>query len=191
MGCSILLTSLREPSLSRKLARAIFSSISLGPLSLLCRIPREALQAFRQAPHEVPRVWFVDYRQSARYHEAPPRATSLSRLVVLYVDVESDLGETLGGVWGTRGHMGVVSENAKGSRNLESWRRSRNPRRPTNAAVPSINSSCMRLANFLQPECFGRLHVGRFKSRRRLCLLFIHPGAPNLISLRSAGTMPA
>ena len=35
-------------------------------------------------------------------------------------------------------------------------------------AVPSINSSCMRLANFLQPGCFGRLHVGRFKSRRRL-----------------------
>ena len=34
--------------------------------------------------------------------------------------------------------------------------------------IPSINSSCMRLANFLQPECFGRLHVGRFKSRRRL-----------------------
>ena len=34
--------------------------------------------------------------------------------------------------------------------------------------VPSINSSCMRLANFLQPECFGRLHVGRFESRRRL-----------------------
>ena len=34
--------------------------------------------------------------------------------------------------------------------------------------VPSINSSCTRLANFLQPECFGRLHVGRFKSRRRL-----------------------
>ena len=24
-----------------------------------------------------------------------------------------------------------------------------------------------------------------------LCLLFIHPGAPNLISLRSAGTMAA
>ena len=24
-----------------------------------------------------------------------------------------------------------------------------------------------------------------------LCLLFIHPRAPNLISLRSAGTMPA
>ena len=34
--------------------------------------------------------------------------------------------------------------------------------------VPSINSSCMRLANFLQPGCFGRLHIGRFKSRRRL-----------------------
>ena len=25
----------------------------------------------------------------------------------------------------------------------------------------------------------------------RLCLLFIHPRAPNLINLRSAGTMPA
>ena len=36
------------------------------------------------------------------------------------------------------------------------------------AGVPSINSSCMRLANFLQPECFGRLHVGRFEDRRRL-----------------------
>ena len=34
--------------------------------------------------------------------------------------------------------------------------------------VPSINSSCMRLAHLLQPGCFGRLHVGRFKSRRRL-----------------------
>ena len=33
--------------------------------------------------------------------------------------------------------------------------------------VPSINSSCMRLAHLLQPECFDRLHVGRFKSRRR------------------------
>ena len=38
--------------------------------------------------------------------------------------------------------------------------------------VPSINSSCMRLANFLQPECFGRLHVGRFKS---LCIINIRP----------------
>ena len=34
--------------------------------------------------------------------------------------------------------------------------------------VPSINSSCMRLAHLLQPECFGRFHVGRFKNRRRL-----------------------
>ena len=25
----------------------------------------------------------------------------------------------------------------------------------------------------------------------RLCLLFIHPGAPNLINLRSVGTIPA
>ena len=30
-----------------------------------------------------------------------------------------------------------------------------------------------------------------FVSVTQLCLLFIHPGAPNLISLRSAGTMPA
>ena len=27
--------------------------------------------------------------------------------------------------------------------------------------------------------------------QRKLCLLFIHPGAPNLISLRSVGTIPA
>ena len=38
-----------------------------------------------------------------------------SRLLVFHVDVESDLGETLGGVWGTRGHVGVVSENANGA----------------------------------------------------------------------------
>ena len=31
----------------------------------------------------------------------------------------------------------------------------------------------------------------RSVKRPRLCLLFIHPGAPNLISLRSAGTIPA
>ena len=29
------------------------------------------------------------------------------------------------------------------------------------------------------------------QKERSLYLLFIHPGAPNLISLRSAGTMPA
>ena len=29
------------------------------------------------------------------------------------------------------------------------------------------------------------------RRRRRVCLLFIHPRAPNLIGLRSAGTMPA
>ena len=29
--------------------------------------------------------------------------------------------------------------------------------------VPSINSSCVRLASFLQPGCLGRLHVGRFE----------------------------
>ena len=29
------------------------------------------------------------------------------------------------------------------------------------------------------------------EAKRNLCLLFIHPRAPNLISLRSAGTMPA
>ena len=33
--------------------------------------------------------------------------------------------------------------------------------------VPSINSSCMRLANFLQPGCFGRLHIGRFNPNRK------------------------
>ena len=36
------------------------------------------------------------------------------------------------------------------------------------AAVPSINSSCVRLASCLQPGCLGRLHVGRFEDRRRL-----------------------
>ncbi len=40
--------------------------------------------------------------------------------------------------------------------------------RPCWNPVPSIKSSCMRLANCLQPGCFGRLHVGRFESRRRL-----------------------
>ena len=30
-----------------------------------------------------------------------------------------------------------------------------------------------------------------FGRQNGLCLLFIHPGAPNLISLRSAGTIPA
>ena len=34
--------------------------------------------------------------------------------------------------------------------------------------VPSINSSCVRLASCLQPGCLGRLHVGRFEDRRRL-----------------------
>ena len=29
------------------------------------------------------------------------------------------------------------------------------------------------------------------RSKNQLCLLFIHPRAPNLIGLRSAGTMPA
>ena len=31
----------------------------------------------------------------------------------------------------------------------------------------------------------------RIRLAHRLCLLFIHPRAPNLICLRSAGTMPA
>ena len=34
--------------------------------------------------------------------------------------------------------------------------------------VPSINSSCMRLAHLLQPGCFGRLHVGRFNPNRKI-----------------------
>ena len=57
------------------------------------------------------------------------------------------------------------------------------------------------------PACTRGAHdnensLGRRRRHRRsraflfthslcLCLLFIHPGAPNLISLRSAGTMPA
>ena len=45
-----------------------------------------------------------------------------------------------------------------------------------------------------QDELHGMLdqHAVRTEpSVEDLCLLFIHPGAPNLISLRSAGTMPA
>ena len=38
----------------------------------------------------------------------------------------------------------------------------------TKMPVPSINSSCVRLASCLQPGCLGRLHVGRFEDRRRL-----------------------
>ena len=37
-----------------------------------------------------------------------------------------------------------------------------------NRVVPSINSSCVRLARCLQPGCLGRLHVGRFEDRHRL-----------------------
>ena len=37
----------------------------------------------------------------------------------------------------------------------------------------------------------NRVLKARLGGRKlRLCLLFIHPRAPNLISLRSAGTMP-
>ena len=32
---------------------------------------------------------------------------------------------------------------------------------------------------------------GHYQLYRHLCLLFIHPRAPNLINLRSASTMPA
>ena len=35
------------------------------------------------------------------------------------------------------------------------------------------------------------LACGTHGRHNRLCLLFIHPGASNLISLRSAGTIPA
>ena len=37
----------------------------------------------------------------------------------------------------------------------------------------------------------SRLHPALGPNRTPVCLLFIHPGAPNLISLRSAGTIPA
>ena len=41
-------------------------------------------------------------------------------------------------------------------------------------------------------HCGGLLTMATMSvSSCRLCLLFIHPRAPNLISLRSAGTMPA
>ena len=40
------------------------------------------------------------------------------------------------------------------------------------------------------PHTFGR-HLNFNSHLHILCLLFIHPCAPNLISLRSAGTMPA
>ena len=36
----------------------------------------------------------------------------------------------------------------------------------------------------------GRCFAGELTMHHYLCLLFIHPRAPNLISLRSAGTMP-
>ena len=41
-------------------------------------------------------------------------------------------------------------------------------------------------------DLFGDIEKVRAKGQDAgLCLLFIHPRAPNLISLRSAGTMPA
>ena len=66
--------------------------------------------------------------------------------------------------------------------------------------VPSINSSCMRLANSSCPktrtepkprilEVFSKrnnvLEKDLAPPAQPLCLLFIHPRAPNLISLRS------
>ena len=36
------------------------------------------------------------------------------------------------------------------------------------ARCPFHKLELYEMANFLQPGCFGRLHVGRFKSRRRL-----------------------
>ena len=50
------------------------------------------------------------------------------------------------------------------------------------------------------PDCEAKAarQMSRFKlvltpscAKTRLCLLFIHPRAPNLINLRSASTMPA
>ena len=71
--------------------------------------------------------------------------------------------------------------------------------------VPSINSSCMRLANSSCPktrtepkprilEVFSKrnnvLEKDLAPPAQPLCLLFIHPRAPNLISLRSADCAP-
>ena len=49
-------------------------------------------------------------------------------------------------------------------------------------------------SKLLRPRNQGltlRLNSGPKTAKLRLCLLFIHPRAPNLIGLRSAGTMPA
>ena len=50
-----------------------------------------------------------------------------------------------------------------------------------------------RIGSISSQNVFANVYVD-FPGRTRLtplCLLFIHPGAPNLISLRSAGTIPA
>ena len=50
----------------------------------------------------------------------------------------------------------------------ESSRQGESAAVPSQQPVPSINSSCVRLASCLQPGCLGRLHVGRFEDRRRI-----------------------
>ena len=47
------------------------------------------------------------------------------------------------------------------------------------------------LVEYLAPNSVFNSLPRQRSSPHLLCLLFIHPGAPNLISLRSAGTMPA
>ena len=62
---------------------------------------------------------------------------------------------------------------------------------PTTA---EINAVALRTAAEAQAKA-NAASAGRgvrmAKRKYNLCLLFIHPGAPNLISLRSASTIPA
>ena len=61
-------------------------------------------------------------------------------------------------------------------------------------SLESVRQASSRaLMGLMQAAISGPPHcrVGMFSSETSLCLLFIHPGAPNLISLRSAGTIPA
>ena len=48
-----------------------------------------------------------------------------------------------------------------------------------------------KLQRTLRAETDKSAWSSLYSTVSRLCLLFIHPCAPNLISLRSAGTMPA
>ena len=93
--------------------------------------------------------------------------------------------------------------------NREEWRARRFGRfiQPLDAIVPvdpnhpspaEINAAAMRIAAQVDARHKKGVHqMAKRKTPQKtdkkydLCLLFIHPRAPNLTSLRSAGTMPA